>query len=233
MSSMAGSPDGGGPVEATRDEGQGFVGVVTRAVSWVMDALLINLAAIIAGIGTALVLEMFPVSKTSRPVLAAIAGVVYVVWTAAYFVLFWSTTGQTPGARVMQIRLVSATGQRVKPIRALVRWVGMNLAALPLFAGYVPILFRRRGFPDWLAHTLVLEASHMSLTKTRQKAKRAARGSPNHHLRGFRDERDSVTSTCEVPEMSPATATIAPTTNQRHGQTTADLGSAGGKRIHS
>lgn len=58
----------------------------------------------------------------------------------------------------MQIRLVTASGQRLKPLRALVRWVGMNLAALPLVAVYLPILFRRRGLPDWLAHTLVLEA---------------------------------------------------------------------------
>jgi uncharacterized RDD family membrane protein YckC len=32
------------------------------------------------------------------------------------------------------------------------------LAAIPLFAGYLPILFsdRRRGFHDWLARTVVV-----------------------------------------------------------------------------
>ena len=81
----------------------------------------------------------------------------------AYFVAFWSTTGQTPGARVMQVRLVTAQRQRVKPVRALVRCAGMQLAAIPLFAGYLPILFRRRGFPDWLAHTLVVDAPEPSI----------------------------------------------------------------------
>ncbi|MGZ6640031.1 MAG: hypothetical protein ACXVII_45415 [Solirubrobacteraceae bacterium] len=57
---------------------------------------------------------------------------------------------------------MTATQQRVKPARALMRWVGMNLAMVPLFAGYVPILFRRRGFPDWLAKTLVLGAPQLS-----------------------------------------------------------------------
>jgi hypothetical protein len=51
--------------------------------------------------------------------------------------------GQTADALVMQIRLVTCHGQKVKPARAIVRSVAMNLAALPLFAGYLPILFRR------------------------------------------------------------------------------------------
>jgi uncharacterized RDD family membrane protein YckC len=90
-------------------------------------------------------------------------------------VAFWSITGQTPGARIMQIKLVSANRGRVKPVRALVRGIGMNLAMLPLFAGFLPILFRRRGFPDWLAHTLVLEAPQISLADRRRAAKQAVR----------------------------------------------------------
>jgi hypothetical protein len=73
----------------------------------------------------------------------------------------------------MQIRLVTARGGRVKPARAVVRWVGMNLAMLPLFAGFAPILVGRRGFPDWLAHTEVLEARQLSLAQARMATLRA------------------------------------------------------------
>ncbi|HUO74925.1 MAG TPA: RDD family protein [Solirubrobacteraceae bacterium] len=114
------------------------------------------------------------------PAFEAIAGVVYIVWAGVYFVAFWSITGQTPGARIMQIRLVSAKRGRVKPARALVRWIGMNLAMLPLFAGFLPILWRRRGFPDWLAHTLVLDAPQVSLADARRAANRAARDGSRH-----------------------------------------------------
>jgi uncharacterized RDD family membrane protein YckC len=155
----------------------GSVGLVTRAVSWVMDALLINVAAIMTGLGAALVLSIFPLAKSAKPALQAVAGVAYVLWTAAYFVAFWSTTGQTPGARVMQIRLVTPSGRRVNPARALLRWVGMNLAMLPLFAGYLPIAFGRRGLPDWLARTLVIPAPQLSLAETRRAALRAREGS--------------------------------------------------------
>lgn len=169
------SIDGDSSAKATLDEGAGFVGAVTRGVSWVIDAVIINLAAIMAGLGTALVLSIFPLGKGAQPTFEAIAGATYVIWTAAYFVGFWSITGQTVGARIMQIRVVTPTGRRVRPVRALVRWVGMNLAMLPLFAGYIPLLFRRRGFPDWLAHTLVVAAPQASFAEAKRAALRSAR----------------------------------------------------------
>jgi uncharacterized RDD family membrane protein YckC len=162
------------------DQGR-FVGVVTRATSWVLDAIAINLVAIITGLGAELIFSIFPVSPHFASILKPIAGAIYIVWAGAYFVVFWSWTGQTLGARTMQIRLVAANGRRVKPARAVVRWVGMNLAMLPLFAGFAPILFGRRGFPDWLAHTDVVEARQLSLAQARMAALRGAangRGGP-------------------------------------------------------
>jgi hypothetical protein len=52
----------------------------------------------------------------------------------------------------------------VKPRRALLRWIGMVLAALPLFAGYLVIPFdrRRRGWHDRLARTVVVDAPGIS-----------------------------------------------------------------------
>ena len=161
---------------ATAPDGDGqFVGAVTRSVSWVVDALLINFAAIMAGLGTALVLSIFSLGKDAQAPLEAIAGALYVLWAAVYFIAFWSTTGQTPGARVMQIRLVAPHHRRVHPARAVVRWVGMNLAMLPLFAGYLPIIFGRRGFPDWLAKTLVIEAPQLSMAEARRAVLQARR----------------------------------------------------------
>jgi uncharacterized RDD family membrane protein YckC len=164
------------PVDDTApspDEEERFVGAATRVVSWVLDAVAINLAAIAVGIGTELVLSIFPLAKNLKPLFAVIAGGAYIMWCALYFVAFWSMTGQTLGARLMQIRLETADRGRVRPARALLRWIGMNLAMLPLCAGYVPLLFKRRGFPDWLAHTLVLEAQQLSLAQARRATIRA------------------------------------------------------------
>ena len=151
------------------------VGVVTRAVSWLMDWTVINLGAILAGVGVSLVLAIFPLTKGLKPTFEAIAGAAYFLWAAAYFVVLWSMTGQTLGARLMRIRLVTADREPVRPARALVRWVGMNLGILSFCAGYIPLLFGRRPLPDWLAKTLVLDAPQLSLAESRLASLRAAR----------------------------------------------------------
>ncbi len=151
------------------------VGAMTRAIAWLFDVVLINVVAIMTGIGVQLIFSMFPVSKDVSSVLKPIAAAAYALWAAAYFVVFWSTAGQTPGARVMQIHLVPARGGRVKPVRALIRWIGMNISMLMLFTGYLPLLFGRRPLPDWLAHTVVLDAPQQSLAEARQAARRAER----------------------------------------------------------
>jgi uncharacterized RDD family membrane protein YckC len=77
------------------------------------------------------------------------------------FVVFWSTTGQTPGNRLLQIR-VSRADDGAEPSAgvALFRFGALVLAALPLFAGCLPILLddRRRGAHDMLAGTVVVPA---------------------------------------------------------------------------
>ena len=46
----------------------------------------------------------------------------------------------------------------LKPRRAILRLIGLTLAAIPLCAGFLPILLndRRRGFQDWLGRTVVV-----------------------------------------------------------------------------
>jgi uncharacterized RDD family membrane protein YckC len=153
-----------------------YVGLATRAIAFAIDAAVIDVVVIVGGIGAALILSLLHLPHDVRTVLAVIGAVVVILWSIGYFVVFWSTTGQTPGARVMQIRLVSADGAPFKPRRALLRCAGVLLAALPLFAGFVRILFdaRRRGFQDRLAGTVVIEAPKTSYIASRRAAKRAA-----------------------------------------------------------
>jgi uncharacterized RDD family membrane protein YckC len=175
MSSPSESPESDTAVQTALEENLPYVGLVTRGISWAVDALLINLVAIITGLGAELIASIFPITKNLKPLFLAIAAGVYVLWAAAYFVVFWSMSGHTPGSRLMQVRLVSPGGGRVKPVRALVRWIGMNVAMLPLPWGYVPIPFKRLGFPDWLAHTRVIEAPGLSIAEARQQKIRATR----------------------------------------------------------
>lgn len=54
---------------------------------------------------------------------------------AAYFVYFWSRTGQTLAMLTWHIRLVTAAGERVTPLRALCRYLLSWLWFLPSLAG--------------------------------------------------------------------------------------------------
>jgi len=148
-----------------------YAGLVTRALGLVIDGLIIQLVALFVALGTIIVVGVLHLPKPVNTALAAVGGVAYIAWTAGYFIGFWSSTGQTPGARVMQVRVITAGGDRVRSRRALVRVIGLVLAALPLFAGFIPILFdsRRRGFQDWLARTVVVRTSQPSIAAARMR----------------------------------------------------------------
>ena len=75
-----------------------------------------------------------------------------------YFVVFWTSTGQTPGMRWLGLRVTTGDGGGVGVGRALIRVVGLGLAIVPLFAGFLPVLVddRRRALQDFMAGTIVV-----------------------------------------------------------------------------
>lgn len=166
---------------ATATEGEvRYVGLITRGIAFVIDAALISLGAFLVGAAVALIGSLFHFAHHAKTTLAVIGGAAYILWAASYFVGFWSATGQTPGDRVMQIRVVTASLERVKPARGIVRCIGLVLATVPLFIGYLPIPFdrRRRGLADWLAGTVVVDAPGMSIAESTRVKRRSADDPP-------------------------------------------------------
>jgi uncharacterized RDD family membrane protein YckC len=136
-----------------------YEGLVTRALAFAVDAAVIDLVAIVVAGVVALVLSVISLPDELDTVLLAAGGAAFLIWSAAYFVTFWSTTGQTPGSRLLRIRVCDADdGAVLRPGRSLFRLGCLVLAAIPLFAGFLPILVddRRRGLHDMLAGTVVV-----------------------------------------------------------------------------
>ncbi len=134
---------------------------MTRAIAFAIDVALIDLGAASVAIVVGLGLSALDVPSAVVTVAIAIGGVAFLAWSVGYFATFWSTTGQTPGARVMGVRVACAgTGGPVRLRAAVVRLAGMVLAAIPLCAGFLLILIddRRRGLQDRLARTVVVYA---------------------------------------------------------------------------
>jgi uncharacterized RDD family membrane protein YckC len=145
------------PVREPTPARRPYAGFVTRTIAFAIDAAIINGVALIVAAVAALVLSVFPISNDTKTALAVVGGGLWVVWLVGYFLVFWSTSGETPGSHVMRIRVVSVRGDKIRPRRALLRLAGL-VAGLPLFLGYLPILLtdRRRGLQDVLGGTVVI-----------------------------------------------------------------------------
>jgi uncharacterized RDD family membrane protein YckC len=132
-------------------------GIVTRALALATDAG-ITLVAYMAVVGLASLVASLVGSLRPAWLAGLLLTAAWALIVVLYFVLFWSTAGQTPGMRLLRLRLHRLDGSALSVGRALVRVVGLALAIIPLFAGFVPVLFsdRRRGLPDYLAGTVVV-----------------------------------------------------------------------------
>jgi uncharacterized RDD family membrane protein YckC len=134
-----------------------YAGIATRGIALAIDAAVANLLflvfAALIGLVSSLVGDLRP-----RWLVAAIAAAGWSLVVGGYFTLFWCTTGQTPGMRLMRLRVVTLQFGRLHFFRALIRLGGLVLSIVPLFAGFAPVLFneRRRGLADFLARTVVI-----------------------------------------------------------------------------
>lgn len=135
-----------------------FAGVASRGTALVVDAF-----AIVAGtavIGGAASLVAAVVGGVRPEWLAqGLLALATMVIAGGYFYFFWRTAGQTPGMRLMGVRVLSTRGEgRLTRWQAFFRTIGLALAIIPCFLGFVPALFdrRRRALPDYLAGTVVV-----------------------------------------------------------------------------
>jgi uncharacterized RDD family membrane protein YckC len=142
-----------------------YAGIVSRTVALAIDAAALSIGFAVASGVLGLILSLFTAVEVSSPGAALGAACVWSLVVATYFVLFWTLAGETPGMRLMALRVVGGTGEPPRLGRSLVRFVGMILAAIPFFAGYALILIddRRRGLQDMLAGTVVVYAPKTSV----------------------------------------------------------------------
>lgn len=140
-----------------------YGGFVTRLAAYWIDQ------AIVAGIVTVImtviryVLDLFGISELLASgkyvdlILLISVLLVTVLTNASYHIAFWMLAGQTPGKRLMGVRVVRSAGGRIRFWRAVVRWLGYSVSGI-LFIGYLWILVdnKRQGFHDKLADTVVV-----------------------------------------------------------------------------
>ena len=85
--------------------------------------------------------------------------VLALILQAAYFIYFEGNSGQTLGKRAASIRVVDPNGERtIGYPRAFVRWIGRYISALPLYLGYLWMLWdgEKQTWHDKLARCVVI-----------------------------------------------------------------------------
>jgi uncharacterized RDD family membrane protein YckC len=135
----------------------GYGGVVSRGLALVVDGLLAQLLFLVAAASVGVVLGL---AGGLRPgwLEGTLAGGGWLLVVGAYFTTFWTATGETPGMRLMHVRVLAPSGEAPSLVRSVVRVIGLILAIIPLGAGFLPALVdsRRRALPDYLAGTTVV-----------------------------------------------------------------------------
>jgi uncharacterized RDD family membrane protein YckC len=139
----------------------GYAGLATRALAFAVDAAVVNGIALFVGVVVGLGLSLFDIPKTAQHVLVVVGAALTFLWLMAYFVLFWAANGQTPGNRLMEIRVQDRTTGRPIPYRrALLRVLLLELSAILLFTPALLMLVdsQRRALHDRVARTVVVYA---------------------------------------------------------------------------
>jgi uncharacterized RDD family membrane protein YckC len=130
------------------------VGLVTRVLAFVIDAAILNGVFLVLA---AVVADLFGSDGVSGTGIVFGIGA-WIIAGSAYLLTFWSLAGQTPGMRVLSIRIEADGSRRLGLRTAGRRYVAAVLAAIPLGLGFLGVITRddRRGFHDRRAGTDVV-----------------------------------------------------------------------------
>jgi uncharacterized RDD family membrane protein YckC len=141
-----------------RDLDAPYAGIASRAIAFAVDLLIVTTIFVtgsaLAGLASGLVGGFRP-----QWLAVGIAGASALLLQIAYFAGFWAVAGQTPGMRLVRLRVRGPTGDHPGFGRALVRLGATWLALVPFCLGLVPVLVddRRRALQDFIAGTIVAE----------------------------------------------------------------------------
>jgi uncharacterized RDD family membrane protein YckC len=146
-----------------------YGGFWRRFVAYSIDQCILTVIGIMLFfVGTvAFGLGVSPYDMAEQPdLLFALGGKVFLLFQAvttfldmAYFTYFPGTTGQTPGKRLMGLRVVQDTGETIGLGTAFLRWVGYIISALPMLTGFIwaGVDRRKQAWHDKIAGTVVID----------------------------------------------------------------------------
>ena len=168
------------PVETTGPApGVRFGGLGARVIAYLVDGFILGVGvtivsvafgAVTAGLfaGAASTANGDTASPASGAVIGAWIGglllflLVVFAMTVAYFPWFWARGGQTPGMKMLHLRIVrDLDGGPISASHAILRLIGFWVSSSVFYLGFIWIFVdkRRRGWHDLIAGTVVIESN--------------------------------------------------------------------------
>jgi uncharacterized RDD family membrane protein YckC len=140
-----------------------YAGFVTRLVAFFIDVVIVAVLLIMGNAAIGLVttflksLHLLRSGTLTETIVSVVATVLGVVLVVVYYIGFWLAAGQTPGKRIMGVRIVRRDGGRVNLGNVVRRFLGYWLSSI-LFLGFLWIVVddQRQAWHDSLSGTIVI-----------------------------------------------------------------------------
>lgn len=157
-------------------------GFISRSIAFVLDLIVMSVALLAAIALVQSLLGFFTLyglvgqrvvqSSPFREGVVALIAIVGAAIAIGYPVGFWVLLGQTPGKLLVGVRIARINGQPLTIRRALLRYLGYWLSAIPLGLGFLWVLVdnRRQGWHDKIAGTYVIYESRLPFSHQKQPA---------------------------------------------------------------
>ncbi len=145
-----------------------YAGFLSRLIAFTVDLIVILTTLAILRVTTHALYDFFtgivPMLKFSfvNDLLLGLGRTTFsAAAQAAYFILFWTLNGQTPGMALMGIQLIHRGNVRPTLLSSVVRYFGYWLSAVVLGLGFLWVIVdrKRRGWHDILAGTYVVHSA--------------------------------------------------------------------------
>ncbi len=128
-----------------------YAGFGVRLVAYIIDAIIVAVVvAVLRALGQAIGSDLL---ATLGSGVGSLIGIIY-------YVYFWGSSGQTPGKRIMGLRVIGRDGGTggIGYGAAFLRWIGYIISAVVIFIGFLWIIWdpERQGWHDKIAGTHVI-----------------------------------------------------------------------------
>ena len=136
------------------------IGFSRRLAATLIDGLILFTATFLLVIAVGLVGVYLNIYSDNKPIpidsLVVICGLILSIF---YYVGAWSKSGQTIAKNVLRIKVVGSDGQPLSVGKALLRYLGYIVSALPLSLGFLWIAFdkQRQGWHDKIASSYAID----------------------------------------------------------------------------